>query len=137
LTPYAWCRVLDQDPYHHACLPLHVACQVELKDTNGLFYLAHKLVDVHPKQAVRLIICVLPSDPSSCQSSYEIFMYNALLWLPDWWYLQASTHSFTRAHLPCRMSSWPGLLLARTISLSARTMKHDATMARPHSWMST
>eukprot|EP00049_Salpingoeca_infusionum_P000097 m.37138 g.37138 ORF g.37138 m.37138 type:complete len:626 (+) comp10072_c0_seq1:127-2004(+) len=41
--------ILDNDPYHHACLPLHIACQVELKDTNGLFYLAHRLVDAYPK----------------------------------------------------------------------------------------
>eukprot|EP00730_Choanoeca_flexa_P008179 TRINITY_DN12454_c0_g2_i3.p1 TRINITY_DN12454_c0_g2~~TRINITY_DN12454_c0_g2_i3.p1 ORF type:complete len:591 (+),score=125.98 TRINITY_DN12454_c0_g2_i3:29-1801(+) len=45
-------RVLDRDRFHHTCLPLHIACQVELKDTNGLFYLAHKLVDAHPKRAI-------------------------------------------------------------------------------------
>ena len=29
------CSVLDSDPYHHACLPIHLACQVELRDEHG------------------------------------------------------------------------------------------------------
>lgn len=44
--------VLDKDPYHYVCLPVHIACQVEIKDTNGLFYLAHKLVDSQPEKAI-------------------------------------------------------------------------------------
>ena len=44
--------MLDSDPFHHACLAIHLACQVELRDTNGLFYLAHKLVDSYPTKAV-------------------------------------------------------------------------------------
>jgi anaphase-promoting complex subunit 6 len=44
--------VLDSDPYHYSCLPVHIACQVEIQDTNGLFYLAHKLVDSHHEKAV-------------------------------------------------------------------------------------
>jgi anaphase-promoting complex subunit 6 len=38
-------RVLDVDPFHHACLPIFLACQVELKAVNSLFYKAHQLVD--------------------------------------------------------------------------------------------
>lgn len=30
--------ILKQDPYHHDCLPLHVACQVELKQTNSKYF---------------------------------------------------------------------------------------------------
>lgn len=29
------CRILKKDPYHSACLPVHIACLVELKKTNG------------------------------------------------------------------------------------------------------
>lgn len=45
--------MLDEDAFHSSCLPLHIVCQVELKDTNNLFYLAHRLVDANPKSAVR------------------------------------------------------------------------------------
>eukprot|EP00041_Stephanoeca_diplocostata_P018871 m.399553 g.399553 ORF g.399553 m.399553 type:complete len:556 (-) comp21150_c0_seq1:543-2210(-) len=45
-------KILDADPFHHACLPTHLACQVGLRDTNGLFYLAHKLVDSHPDNPI-------------------------------------------------------------------------------------
>ena len=45
-------RVLDTDPFHATCLPVHLACQVELRDTNGLFFLAHRLVDAYPQRAV-------------------------------------------------------------------------------------
>ena len=44
--------VLQQDPFHSACLPLHISCLVELKKCNDLFYLGHKLVDNYPNQAV-------------------------------------------------------------------------------------
>ena len=27
--------VLDEDPFHHDCLAVHIACQVELQDVNG------------------------------------------------------------------------------------------------------
>eukprot|EP00039_Didymoeca_costata_P027951 m.19549 g.19549 ORF g.19549 m.19549 type:complete len:533 (+) comp6609_c0_seq1:98-1696(+) len=45
-------KVLDTDPYHHSCLPIHLACLVELNDVNGLFFLAHKLVDSYPEKSV-------------------------------------------------------------------------------------
>ncbi|CAI6347241.1 unnamed protein product [Macrosiphum euphorbiae] len=44
--------VLKQDPYHPECLPIHIACLVELEKSNDLFYLAHKLVDLQPDQAI-------------------------------------------------------------------------------------
>lgn len=28
-------KVLKEDPYHHDCLPIHIACQVELKQSNS------------------------------------------------------------------------------------------------------
>ncbi len=45
-------QVLQKDPLHSACLPLHISCMVELKKSNDLFFLAHKLVDNYPQQAV-------------------------------------------------------------------------------------
>lgn len=27
-------RILKKDPYHNSCLPVHIACLVELKKTN-------------------------------------------------------------------------------------------------------
>lgn len=44
--------VLDIDPFHHECLPIHLACQVELRDEHGLFYTAHKLVDSYPDNPI-------------------------------------------------------------------------------------
>lgn len=44
--------MLDRDPYHHSCLPIHLTCLVELKDSSGLFYMAHKLVDSYPEKAI-------------------------------------------------------------------------------------
>lgn len=44
--------VLNSDPYHEACLPIHISCLVELKQSNSLFYFAHKLVDNYPQKAV-------------------------------------------------------------------------------------
>ncbi|KAI4459131.1 hypothetical protein MML48_6g00001688 [Holotrichia oblita] len=44
--------ILKQDPYHSACLPIHISCQVELKQSNKLFTLSHKLVDLYPNLAI-------------------------------------------------------------------------------------
>ncbi|XP_058792330.1 cell division cycle protein 16 homolog [Phymastichus coffea] len=44
--------ILKSDPYHSGCLPVHIACLVELRKTNALFYLAHKLVDLYPDLAL-------------------------------------------------------------------------------------
>ncbi|XP_044262196.1 cell division cycle protein 16 homolog [Tribolium madens] len=44
--------ILREDPYHNGCLPIHIACQVELKLSNKLFSLAHKLVDLYPNLAI-------------------------------------------------------------------------------------
>lgn len=44
--------VLKKDPYHSTCLPVHIACLVELNKVNALFYLAHDLVDHYPETAV-------------------------------------------------------------------------------------
>ena len=44
--------ILHSDPYHEACLPIHITCLVELKKTNELFFLAHKLVDNYPQKAI-------------------------------------------------------------------------------------
>lgn len=45
-------EVLRKDPYHEGCLPVHIACLVELKKVNQLFYLAHRLVDLFPEMAL-------------------------------------------------------------------------------------
>lgn len=45
-------QVLEEDPLHSTCLLLHISCMVELKKSNDLFFLAHKLVDNYPHQAV-------------------------------------------------------------------------------------
>ncbi|XP_063995452.1 cell division cycle protein 16 homolog [Diachasmimorpha longicaudata] len=45
-------KILKKDPYHSSCLPVHIACLVELKKTTALFYLAHKLVDLYPDMAL-------------------------------------------------------------------------------------
>ncbi|XP_031573394.1 cell division cycle protein 16 homolog [Actinia tenebrosa] len=44
--------VLNSDPYHESCLPIHISCLVELRKANSLFYFAHKLVDNYPQKAV-------------------------------------------------------------------------------------
>ncbi|CAH1987431.1 unnamed protein product [Acanthoscelides obtectus] len=44
--------VLKMDPYHDACLPIHISCQVELKQSNKLFTLGHNLVDLYPNLAI-------------------------------------------------------------------------------------
>ncbi|XP_071949741.1 cell division cycle protein 16 homolog [Antedon mediterranea] len=45
-------RVLQTDPFHSTCLPLHIATLVELQKSNELFYLGHRLVDLYPNKAV-------------------------------------------------------------------------------------
>lgn len=45
-------QILKRDPYHDCCLPLHVSCLVELKESNKLFSLAHTLVDLYPNLAI-------------------------------------------------------------------------------------
>ncbi|KAF2354115.1 Tetratricopeptide-like helical domain [Trinorchestia longiramus] len=45
-------RVLEEDPYHTDCLPVHIACLIELQQSNSLFLLAHKLVDLYPEMAL-------------------------------------------------------------------------------------
>lgn len=45
-------EVLEKDLYHHECLPIHISCLFELKRTNQLFDLAHKLVDLYPEDAI-------------------------------------------------------------------------------------
>ncbi|KAK3888761.1 hypothetical protein Pcinc_007234 [Petrolisthes cinctipes] len=54
---YAQCyrltqEVLKKDPYHTDCLPIHISCLVELKQSNTLFLLAHKMVDLYPESAI-------------------------------------------------------------------------------------
>ncbi|GIX95883.1 cell division cycle protein 16 homolog [Caerostris darwini] len=44
--------ILNKDPFHLNCLPIHISCLMELDKTNALFYLAHKLVDLYPESAV-------------------------------------------------------------------------------------
>ncbi|CAN7979911.1 unnamed protein product [Ixodes pacificus] len=44
--------VLSKDPYHTDCLPVHISCLLELGKSNALFYLAHKLVDLFPDNAI-------------------------------------------------------------------------------------
>lgn len=44
-------EILKADPFHKRTLPLHISCLVDLKKSNGLFYLAHELVDLSPERA--------------------------------------------------------------------------------------
>uniref|UniRef100_A0A4W3IRY3 Cell division cycle 16 homolog (S. cerevisiae) n=1 Tax=Callorhinchus milii TaxID=7868 RepID=A0A4W3IRY3_CALMI len=44
--------VMNKDPYHAVCLPVHIGTLVELNKANELFYLAHKLVDLYPNNPV-------------------------------------------------------------------------------------
>jgi anaphase-promoting complex subunit 6 len=46
------CSVLERDPYHLACMPIHLAAALELKRKNELFLLAHKLVQEYPQKAI-------------------------------------------------------------------------------------
>ncbi|KAI1280486.1 Cell division cycle protein 16 -like protein [Halotydeus destructor] len=45
-------EVLSRDLYHSQCLPIHLSCLMELKKTNALFELAHKLVDIYPENPI-------------------------------------------------------------------------------------
>mmetsp|Transcript_63945 Transcript_63945/g.177394 ORF Transcript_63945/g.177394 Transcript_63945/m.177394 type:complete len:559 (-) Transcript_63945:55-1731(-) len=45
-------RVLEEDPYHLAALPTHVASLVMLDMKNVVFYVAHQLVNAYPSSAV-------------------------------------------------------------------------------------
>ncbi|CAG2163999.1 unnamed protein product, partial [Oppiella nova] len=45
-------QVLTRDIYHTQCLPIHLSCLMELKKTNALFDLAHKLVDLYPESSL-------------------------------------------------------------------------------------
>merc|ERR1719247_272048 len=45
-------RVLEDDPYHLATLPVHIASLVMLDMKNVVFYLAHQLVNAYPSAAV-------------------------------------------------------------------------------------
>eukprot|EP01134_Creolimax_fragrantissima_P001712 CFRG1712T1 len=44
-------KILHDDPYHLACLALHVDVLVALSKKNDLFLIAHKLVETSPKSA--------------------------------------------------------------------------------------
>ncbi|XP_071443692.1 cell division cycle protein 16 homolog [Hetaerina americana] len=44
--------VLKRDPCRPGCLPVHIACMVEMNKSNELFYLAHRLVDLYPRMAI-------------------------------------------------------------------------------------
>lgn len=45
-------RVLEDDPYHLATLPVHIAALVMLDMKNVVFYVAHQLVNAYPGSAV-------------------------------------------------------------------------------------
>jgi len=45
-------KVLEEDPYHLAALPVHVASLVMLDMKNVVFYVAHQLVNAYPTAAV-------------------------------------------------------------------------------------
>jgi len=45
-------RVLEDDPYHLATLPVHIASLVMLDMKNVVFYVAHQLVNAYPGSAV-------------------------------------------------------------------------------------
>jgi len=45
-------RVLEEDPYHLAALPVHVASLVMLDMKNVVFYVAHQLINAYPTAAV-------------------------------------------------------------------------------------
>jgi len=46
------CQIMQEDPLHHKCIPLHVALLVDMKKTNELFRLAHSLVDMYPEWSI-------------------------------------------------------------------------------------
>ncbi|XP_055523729.1 cell division cycle protein 16 homolog [Wyeomyia smithii] len=45
-------EVLKRDPYHKRSLTVQIGCLMEMKDFNKLFYVAHKLVDFYPEDAI-------------------------------------------------------------------------------------
>eukprot|EP00899_Mesostigma_viride_P002645 jgi/Mesvir1/12381/Mv00559-RA.3 len=45
-------RLLERDPYHLSCLPIHLAACVELKRSNDLYLRAHQLVEEYPERAI-------------------------------------------------------------------------------------
>lgn len=45
-------KVLEEDPYHLATLPVHIASLVMLDMKNIVFYIAHQLVNAYPTAAV-------------------------------------------------------------------------------------
>lgn len=45
-------EVIDDDPFHPECLPLHVSCLVEMDKSNRLFLLGHRLVEQFPEWSV-------------------------------------------------------------------------------------
>eukprot|EP00928_Gymnodinium_smaydae_P016962 TRINITY_DN16441_c0_g1_i1.p1 TRINITY_DN16441_c0_g1~~TRINITY_DN16441_c0_g1_i1.p1 ORF type:complete len:594 (+),score=94.57 TRINITY_DN16441_c0_g1_i1:91-1872(+) len=45
-------RVLEEDPYHLAVLPVHIASLVMLGMKSAVFYVAHQLVNAYPSAAV-------------------------------------------------------------------------------------
>uniref|UniRef100_A0A2M4AJ95 Putative anaphase-promoting complex apc cdc16 subunit n=1 Tax=Anopheles triannulatus TaxID=58253 RepID=A0A2M4AJ95_9DIPT len=44
--------ILKRDPYHRRTLTVQIGCLAETRDTNQLFYVAHKLVDFYPDDAI-------------------------------------------------------------------------------------
>uniref|UniRef100_A0A1B0CC40 Uncharacterized protein n=2 Tax=Lutzomyia longipalpis TaxID=7200 RepID=A0A1B0CC40_LUTLO len=45
-------EIFKRDPYHTQSLSIQIGCLYEQKETNKLFYVAHKLVDLYPEQAI-------------------------------------------------------------------------------------
>lgn len=44
--------ILQLDPYHKKTLFVKIGCLMEMNDSNALFYMAHKLVDLYPEEAI-------------------------------------------------------------------------------------
>lgn len=44
--------ILKRDIYHTKSLTVKIECLVELKETTSLFYLAHRLIDLYPDEAI-------------------------------------------------------------------------------------
>lgn len=44
--------ILERDPYHKKTLFVKIGCLMEMNDSNALFYMAHKLVDLYPEEAI-------------------------------------------------------------------------------------
>ena len=45
-------RIITEDPYNEACLPVHISTLVETGKQNDLFRLAHDLIDLFPDWSV-------------------------------------------------------------------------------------